>query len=77
MLKTISRDEFKKLKEILRDYYEHIDNNRDTLITKFFGLHKVEWGKKMDHDNKSYLVVMNNVFRDLSVGLRYDLKGST
>eukprot|EP00347_Sterkiella_histriomuscorum_P008734 403343955 len=76
MLKTISRDEFKKLKEILKQYYNHIQNNPFTLITKFFGLHKVSWTvKAIIH--KKYLVVMNNVFRDFDVGIRFDLKGST
>ena len=76
MLKTISRNEFKKLKAILKSYYNHIQNNPDTLVTRFFGLHKVQW-TKMAVIHKKYLVVMNNVFRDMDIGLRFDLKGST
>jgi 1-phosphatidylinositol-4-phosphate 5-kinase len=76
MLKTISRNEFKKLKDILKSYYNHIQNNPDTLVTRFFGLHKVQW-TKMAVIHKKYLVVMNNVFRDMDIGLRFDLKGST
>lgn len=78
MLKTISRNEFKKLKSILKAYYEHIFHNPDSLITRFFGLHKVQFRRKTNLKvEKNYLVIMNNVFRDLNVGDRFDLKGST
>lgn len=78
MLKTVSKEEFKKLKAILKGYYEHLFNNPTSLITRFYGLHKVECGKKRHLSfTKKYLVVMNNVFRGLDVGNRYDLKGST
>ncbi|CDW73973.1 phosphatidylinositol-4-phosphate 5-kinase family protein [Stylonychia lemnae] len=76
MIKTISRDEFKKLKEILKQYYNHIKQNPSTLITRFFGLHKVSW-KVQAIIHKKYLVVMNNIFKSFDVGIRFDLKGST
>ena len=76
MLKTISRNEFKKLKVILKAYYNHIQTHPDTLVTRFFGLHKVQWAR-MAVVYKKYLVVMNNVFRDMDIGIRFDLKGST
>ncbi len=76
MLKTISRDEFKKLKDILKPYFLHIENNPETLITRFYGLHQVKW-KRRAVIHKKYLVVMNNIFRGIDVGLRFDLKGST
>ena len=41
MLKTISRDEFKKLKSILSAYFDHINSHPESLITRFYGLHKV------------------------------------
>jgi len=46
MLKTISRYEFKKFKEILKQYFSHINENPETLIARFFGLHKIQWHKK-------------------------------
>lgn len=42
MLKTISPAEFKHLKTILKDYYNHLTMNPHTLITRFFGLHKIK-----------------------------------
>ena len=78
MLKTVSRDEFKKLKDILKQYFTHLSDYPDSLMTRFYGLHKVEWFKRGTANvMKKYLVVMNNVFRGLDIGDRFDLKGST
>ncbi len=41
MLKTVHYREYKFLRKILKDYYYYIKQNPDTLITKFFGLHKL------------------------------------
>jgi 1-phosphatidylinositol-4-phosphate 5-kinase len=41
MLKTIHYREYKKLRGLLQPYYEYIRQNPQTLITKFFGLHKL------------------------------------
>lgn len=66
MLKTISHDEFTKLQKILKQYYEHLQKNPESLITRIYGLHKVKWRKKNTMKIvKKYLVIMNNVFRDL------------
>ena len=35
MLKTISEDEFKFFRGILKDYYDHLMKNDNTLITKY------------------------------------------
>ena len=83
MLKTIRRDEFQFLKKILVGYFEHIKNNKDTLIPKFFGLHKLVYRKKKYlrgwlQTKKVYFIIMNNLFNsELEIHKRYDLKGST
>lgn len=41
MLKTIKYREYKFLRSILKDYYEYLKQNPKTLITKFYGLHKL------------------------------------
>lgn len=41
MLKTIRYKEYKFLREILKDYYNYIRSNPETLITRFYGLHKL------------------------------------
>jgi len=39
---------------------------------------KVEWGNKsMKKENKRYLVVMENLFKNFQIGTRFDLKGSS
>lgn len=75
IIKTIHHSEHKQLRRMLKDYYEHVKNNPNTLISQFYGLHrlKVHGGMK-----KVHFIVMNNLFpphRDIH--LKYDLKGST
>lgn len=83
ILKTVKREEYKFLKVILQGYYEHLKNNKDTLIPKFFGLHKIFYTKKKAlrgylSTKKVYFVIMNNLFdTELEIHKRYDLKGST
>ncbi|WBW75279.1 1-phosphatidylinositol-4-phosphate 5-kinase Its3 [Schizosaccharomyces osmophilus] len=74
IIKTIHRSEHKFLREILYDYYEHVKNNPNTLISQFYGLHRV----KLPFGRKIHFVVMNNLFpphRDIHQ--TFDLKGST
>ena len=45
------------------DYYYYIKQNPQTLITKFFGLHKlIEKDGEGEVIGKSYFVIMANVF---------------
>ncbi len=74
IIKTIHHAEHKRLRKILKDYYNHAKENPNTLISQFYGLHRV----KMPFGRKIHFVVMNNLFpphRDIHK--RYDLKGST
>jgi 1-phosphatidylinositol-4-phosphate 5-kinase len=78
MMKTIPKREFDSLMANLEPWYHYVKTNPQSLITKFFGLHSVTYpdpssGKKKD----VYLCVMNNVFKDFNVGIRFDLKGSS
>jgi len=79
MLKTIRKEEFKLMKSILKQYYDHVTVNQDTLISKIYGLHKVIfYRKKHKMQKKLYFCIMNNVFcTPLKIDYRYDLKGST
>lgn len=78
-LKTIHRAEFHFLKKILKNYYEYISANPQTLIVKFFGLHKIrfKFSKKLRW-KKIYIIIMSNVFHtSKEIHERYDIKGST
>jgi 1-phosphatidylinositol-4-phosphate 5-kinase len=79
MLKTISKNEFKFFKRILRNYYYHIENNDATLITRIYGLHKMLFfSKNRKTEKKLFFCIMNNVFHtSKEIHKRYDLKGST
>lgn len=73
IIKTISHTEHKFLRSILKDYHEHIKTNPHTLLSRFYGLHRV----KLPRGRKIHFVIMNNIFpphRD--VHETYDLKGS-
>ena len=74
IIKTIHHAEHKLLRKVLRDYYKHIEENPNTLISQFYGLHRV----KIPYGRKTHFVVMNNLFpphRDIHQ--TFDLKGST
>ncbi|KAI5806373.1 hypothetical protein EDC01DRAFT_609482 [Geopyxis carbonaria] len=74
IIKTIHHGEHKFLRKILRDYYHHVEDNPNTLVSQFYGLHRV----KTPFGRKIHFVVMNNLFpphRDIHQ--TFDLKGST
>ncbi|KTW27714.1 hypothetical protein T552_02154 [Pneumocystis carinii B80] len=74
IIKTIHHSEHKFLRKILKQYYEHVKKNPNTLISQFYGLHRV----KMPYGHKIHFVIMNNLFpphRDIHK--TFDLKGST
>ncbi|KDN41903.1 hypothetical protein RSAG8_07120, partial [Rhizoctonia solani AG-8 WAC10335] len=74
IIKTIHHAEHKFLRKILPQYYEHVASNPHTLLSRFFGLHRV----KLPHGRKIHFVVMNNLFpAHLDIHETYDLKGST
>jgi len=79
MLKSVKREEFKFLRSILEHYYTYIKINPYTLITRFYGLHKlVERDQRGRTLRKHYLTIMANVFdTDEKIVEKYDLKGST
>lgn len=74
IIKTIHHSEHKYLLSILKDYHQHVRDNPHTLISRFYGLHRV----KLPRGRKIHFVIMNNLFpphRDIHE--TYDLKGST
>nr|GMD08878.1 phosphatidylinositol 4-phosphate 5-kinase 8 [Ipomoea batatas] len=74
VIKTLKKSELKVLLKMLPSYYKHVKDHENTLITKFFGLHRISFrrGKKVR------FVVMGNMFcTELHIHRRYDLKGSS
>jgi 1-phosphatidylinositol-4-phosphate 5-kinase len=77
MMKTIPLREFDKFRNVLKAYYSHMRAYKDSLISRFYGLHEVCWIGSDGKEQKRYLVIMNNVFTDFAVGVKFDLKGSS
>ncbi|KAI0703017.1 SAICAR synthase-like protein [Cytidiella melzeri] len=74
IIKTIHHTEHKFLRRILPQYYAHIKTNPHTLLSRFYGLHRV----KLPRGKKIHFVIMNNLFPPhKDVHETYDLKGST
>ncbi len=74
VIKTMSKSESKFLRSILPEYYNHFVKHPHTLITRYFGLHRVN----PRHSKKTHIVIMNNLFdTDYDLHAKYDLKGST
>lgn len=74
VIKTLTRSELKVFLRMLPRYYDHVKEHENTLITKFFGLHRI----KLKHGKKVHFVVMGNMFcTELRIHRRYDLKGSS
>ncbi|GLB36638.1 putative SAICAR synthase-like protein [Lyophyllum shimeji] len=74
IIKTIHHTEHAFLLRILPLYYAHVRANPHTLLSRFYGLHRV----KLPRGRKIHFVIMNNIFpphRDIHE--TYDLKGST
>lgn len=72
-IKTLRKSELKVLLKMLPCYHDHVKELENTLITKFFGIHRITWrsGKKVR------FVVMGNMFcTELRIHRRFDLKGS-
>ncbi|GAM90296.1 hypothetical protein ANO11243_083390 [Dothideomycetidae sp. 11243] len=73
IIKTVHHHEAKFLRKILPQYYEHVQQNPDTLLSQFYGLHRV----KTSQGKKFHFVIMNNLFPPhKDIHRTYDLKGS-
>ncbi|KAL3628442.1 Phosphatidylinositol 4-phosphate 5-kinase 9 [Castilleja foliolosa] len=74
MIKTLRKSEVKVLLRMLPNYHCHVRKYDNTLITKFFGLHRI----KPSSGQKFRFVVMGNMFcTELRIHRRFDLKGSS
>ncbi|KAI5820827.1 hypothetical protein BZA77DRAFT_367710 [Pyronema omphalodes] len=73
-IKTIHEGEHKQLRKYLKKYLAYVASNPNTLLSRFFGLHRI----KKWNGQKIYFVVMNNVFPPQhEIHQTWDLKGST
>eukprot|EP01084_Bolivina_argentea_P292051 501995_1 len=72
IVKTVSKKEVKYLLSFLKEYVLHLENNRNTTISRIVGIHSCKFYNIVKH-----FVVMENVFiGELKPNEIYDLKGS-
>ncbi|XP_074613460.1 phosphatidylinositol 4-phosphate 5-kinase type-1 alpha-like isoform X1 [Acropora palmata] len=73
IVKTVQHKEAEFLQKLLPGYYLNLNQNKRTLLPKFFGLYCYQCGGK-----NIRLVIMNNLLpRGYKIHFKYDLKGST
>eukprot|EP00892_Ulva_mutabilis_P006728 jgi/Ulvmu1/4427/UM002_0152.1 len=79
LIKTMRRNEMRTFLAMLPQYYDHVQNNPHTLVTKFYGLYRIKLHSRHAKKNRKIrFVVMGNVFNaEVPIHQRYDLKGST
>ncbi|XP_021718609.1 phosphatidylinositol 4-phosphate 5-kinase 1-like [Chenopodium quinoa] len=76
MIKTVKKAEVKVLIKMLPKYYDHVAKYKNTLVTKFFGVHCVKL--KAVGGQKTRFIVMGNLFHsEYRIHKRFDLKGSS
>ncbi|KAM3873318.1 phosphatidylinositol 4-phosphate 5-kinase type-1 alpha [Diretmus argenteus] len=73
IIKTVQHKEAEFLQKLLPGYFMNLNQNKRTLLPKFYGLYCVQAGGK-----NIRICVMNNLLpRIIPMHLKYDLKGST
>jgi len=62
MIKTIEQAESKCLLKMLQGYYLHLKSNPGSMISRFFGLHRVKFRRPVHGRRKYHFVIMQSVF---------------
>ncbi len=73
MIKTITYGESKFLRKIMPQYYDHVMKYPNTLLSRFFGMHRVRF---MGQREKHFLVMGSVFYTRRPMDIVYDLKGS-
>ncbi|GMH11294.1 hypothetical protein Nepgr_013135 [Nepenthes gracilis] len=74
MIKTVKKSEVKVLIRMLPSYCRHVSEFKNSLVTKFFGLHCI----KPVGGPKTRFIIMGNLFHsEYRIHKRFDLKGSS
>ncbi|KAH7285620.1 hypothetical protein KP509_33G037300 [Ceratopteris richardii] len=74
IIKTLRKSEVKVLLKMLPRYCNHVETYKNTLLTRFLGLHRF----KNSHGQKVRFIIMGNVVSaDFLIHKRFDLKGSS
>ncbi|KAI5055484.1 hypothetical protein GOP47_0029005 [Adiantum capillus-veneris] len=74
MIKTLRKAEVKVLLRMLPRYYNHVQTYKNTLLTRFLGLHRF---KNASGQKVRFIIMGNVVCSDSWIHRRFDLKGSS
>ncbi|KAK9868987.1 hypothetical protein WJX84_003964 [Apatococcus fuscideae] len=74
LIKTVRKDEMHLLLLLIPQYYRHCKKHPDTLLTRFYGVHRV---KPILGGTVRFVVMGNCLPTDVRLHRKYDLKGST
>eukprot|EP00466_Bigelowiella_natans_P016235 jgi/Bigna1/135960/aug1.31_g10668 len=73
IIKNQSETEFKYFLSLLKPYYQHVRDNKDSLLARILGMYEITY-----HGKTSYWVVMANVcYGQQILHSRYDLKATS
>lgn len=65
LIKTIKEQEFELLKDSLKEYYQFLDKNRNSLLCRYYGMYQIIcYQNDLDVVQNIYIVVMNNIFQN-------------
>ena len=76
IVKTIGRGEYKFLKKILPNYYQHLKQNPMSLLPKFLGCYQLIRKRKKKKEKFNFIVMQNVFNTNRQIHIRFDLKGS-
>ncbi|GMG99559.1 hypothetical protein Nepgr_001399 [Nepenthes gracilis] len=74
MIKTVKKSEVKVLIRMLPSYYRHVSQFKNSLVTRFFGVHCV---KPVGGPKTRFIVMGNFLCSEYRIHKRFDLKGSS
>ncbi|CCK67945.1 uncharacterized protein KNAG_0A02560 [Huiozyma naganishii CBS 8797] len=80
IIKTIHHGEHLQLRRTLRQYYNYMKENPNSLLCQFYGLYRVKLPRTFQNrisNRKVYFIVMNNLLPpSVNIDVTFDLKGS-
>lgn len=72
----MTNKEYNFFRKILPQYYEHMIENKNTVITRIYGLHKILYHKNTRRQKIRFFIMANAFNTKMEINRRFDLKGS-
>ncbi|GKT20824.1 Phosphatidylinositol-4-phosphate 5-kinase like protein [Aduncisulcus paluster] len=73
--KTLKLSETTLLKSIILSYYNHLRRYPNTLISRYYGMHRIQ--KKGEATKRHFFIMSNVLYTENTIFEKYDLKGSS